>query len=78
MAQFVNNDPTFQECHIGLEDTHCELDILVKMLWYYEKTFGKPYYYKLDSIFNKHGNVFRNGVFNTNNIDNAITSMEMA
>jgi hypothetical protein len=68
MNRFVNNDTTFEECHTGLEDTFCELNILQKMLWYYKKHTGLDYYYKLDSIFNPHGNVFKEGAFNVSHI----------
>lgn len=69
MNKFVNNDINFVECHTGLEDTFCELNILTKMLWYYKKSTNLDYYYKLDSIFNGHGNVFKNGAFNTDRIE---------
>lgn len=68
MAKFVNNNMNFQECHTGLEDTYCELDILQKMLWYYKKTTGLDYYYKLDSVFNGSKKVFKNGVFNVDRL----------
>lgn len=66
--RFVNNDTTFIECHTGLEDTLCEVNILLKMLWYYEKHTGKDYYYKLDTIFNGHKKIFNGGIFNTSHI----------
>lgn len=68
MNNFVNSCNNFIECHTGLEDTFCELNILQKMLWYYKKTTGKDYYYKLDSVFNGHGKIFKGGIFNISNI----------
>lgn len=68
MNCFVNNDPDFVECHTGLEDTHCELNILNKMLWYYKKQTGQDYYYKLDTVFKPHGKIFKNGIFNVDRI----------
>lgn len=66
--RFVNNDTTFIESHTGLEDTFCEFNILLKMLWYYEKQTGSDYYYKLDSVFNPNGFTFRGGIFNIENL----------
>ncbi len=66
--RFVNNDLTFIESHTGLEDTLCEYNILLKMLWYYENQTGQDYYYKLDSVFNPQGFTFKGGIFNTTNL----------
>lgn len=62
--RWINNDINFIESHTGLEDTYCEYNILLKLLWYYEKTTGKSYYYKLDSVFSPQGTIFKNGIFN--------------
>lgn len=62
--RWINNDINFIESHTGLEDTHAEYNILLKLLWYYEKETGKSYYYKLDSIFSPQGTIFKNGIFN--------------
>lgn len=63
--RWVNNDINFIENHTGLEDTFCEFNILLKLLWYYEKETGESYYYKLDSVFIPNGKIFNNGIFNT-------------
>ena len=62
--RWINNDINFIESHTGLEDTYCEYNILLKLLWYYEKETGKSYYYKLDSVFSPQGTIFKNGIFN--------------
>ena len=62
--RWINNDINFIESHTGLEDTHAEYNILLKLLWYYEKETGKSYYYKLDSVFYPQGTIFKNGIFN--------------
>lgn len=66
--RFVNNDISFIESHTGLEDTYCEFNILLKMLWYYEKETHQDYYYKLDSVFSPQGTIFKGGIFNIENI----------
>ena len=76
MNKFVNNDINFIENHTGLEDTYCELNILLKMLWYYEKHTGLDYYYKLDSINNGHGKHFRGGAFNIDKLAQFIPNYE--
>lgn len=45
----------------GLEDTLCELNILKKVLWYYQKETNQDYYYKLDTVFNHFDNNTRQG-----------------
>ena len=62
--RWINNDINFIESHTGLEDTYTEYNILLKLLWYYEKMTGKSYYYKLDSVFSPQGTIFKNGIFN--------------
>ena len=66
--RFVNQDLMFIESHTGLEDTFCEYNILLKMLWYYEKKTGQDYYYKLDSVFSPQGTTWYKGIFNTTNL----------
>lgn len=68
VSRFVDNDITFIENHTGLEDTFCEFNILLKLLWYYEKETNDSYYYKLDSVFNPNGFIFSKGIFNTENL----------
>ena len=67
--RWVNNDLNFIENHTGLEDTFCEYNILLKLLWYYEKQTGESYYYKLDSVFSPSGKIFQNGIFNTERLE---------
>lgn len=66
--RFVNHDMAFIENHTGLEDTHCELNILLKFVWYFEKETNQDYYYKLDTMFNPHGFTFTGGIFNISNM----------
>lgn len=69
MAKFLNNNPHFEECHTGLEDTHCELNILKKVLWYYQRKTNLDYYYKLDTVFNPHdNNCMKGGAWRIENI----------
>ena len=67
--RWVNNDLNFIENHTGLEDTFCEYNILLKLLWYYEKQTGESYYYKLDSVFSPSGKIFQNGIFNVERLE---------
>lgn len=76
--RFVNNDTTFIESHTGLEDTFCELNILLKMLWYYEKQTGANYYYKLDSIFSPYGFTFPGGIFNVDRLSPILKKYKLA
>lgn len=75
--RWVNNDINFIENHTGLEDTFCEYNILLKLLWYYEKETGENYYYKLDSVFSPSGKIFNNGIFNVERLENIINKYEI-
>lgn len=75
--RWVNNDINFIENHTGLEDTFCEYNILLKLLWYYEKETGENYYYKLDSVFCPSGKIFNNGIFNVERLENIINKYEI-
>lgn len=75
--RWVNNDLNFIENHTGLEDTFCEYNILLKLLWYYEKHTGESYYYKLDSVFSPSGKIFNNGIFNVERLENIINKYEI-
>lgn len=61
--RWINQDKEFIENHTGLEDTFCEFNILLKLLWYYEKTTKQDFYYKLDTIHNPNGTCFKNGIY---------------
>ncbi len=75
--RWVNNDINFIENHTGLEDTFCEYNILLKLLWYYEKETGENYYYKLDSVFSPSGKIFNNGIFNVERLESIINKYEI-
>lgn len=76
--RWVNNDLNFIENHTGLEDTLCEYNILLKLLWYYEKQTGASYYYKLDSVFSPKGKIFANGIFNVERLTPIIKKYQLA